>query len=446
MNKISLIIKREYLTRVKKKSFIIMSIVGPILMAALIIVPVWLAQIEDEEEKIIAVIDSSSVFTNTIPDTKYLKFIFLENTTVHKVKEQFSETGYYALLYIPHIIFSNPKGIQLFSYKQPSLGVKMHISNAIEKEIERLKLKASGIDEDILKSIKTNVRILTYKWTAEGREEQSFTELAMIVGLVSGILIYMFIFMYGAQVMRGVIEEKTSRIVEVIVSSVRPFQLMMGKIVGVAMVGLTQFLLWIVFTFIIVTAVQAIFFSSPSLFPDEQAPTQNILSSSSFQNAQSIDDEKIDEIKDMLSSIKNIDFKVILGSFLFFFLGGYLLYASCFAAIGSAVDSEADTQQFMIPITIPLILAIVMIQSIIQNPDSQLSFWFSIIPFTSPIIMMVRIPFGVPYSEIALSMILLILTFIATTWLAGKIYRTGILMYGKKINYKELWKWIRYKS
>ena len=271
----------------------------------------------------------------------------------------------------------------------------------------------------------------------------------MIIGYLSGFLIYLFIFMFGAQVMRGVIEEKTSRIIEVIISSVKPFQLMMGKIIGIAFVGLTQFLLWVILTIMIVTGVKS------AVFPEKdasqiKAQTELISTAGSMQNIQGIDavdaEQSMSEIENIFGSIENINFGIILGSFLFFFIGGYLLYAALFAAIGSAVDSEADTQQFMLPITIPLILSIIVMMNAIQTPDSPIAFWFSIIPFTSPVIMMVRIPFGVPYWQLFLSMGLLIITFIGATWVAAKIYRTGILMYGKKTTYKELWKWLRYKS
>jgi ABC-2 type transport system permease protein len=302
-----------------------------------------------------------------------------------------------------------------------------------------------------LKNIRTDVKITTYKTDEGGAEQKSYTEVTMVVGLVSSIMIYMFIFMFGAQVMRGVIEEKTNRIIEVIVSSVKPFQLMMGKIIGVALVGLTQFLLWIVFTFIIITAVQTAF---PQQFKKTQAEQVKISGSSVAlpndaapvaQNSISADtgNEKVNEIFEAFSSI---NLPVMIMSFFFYFLFGYLLYGALFAAIGSAVDNETDTQQFMLPVTVPLILSIVVAQTVIQNPESPLAFWMSMIPFTSPVIMMVRIPFGVPTWEIALSIGLLILGFLGTTWLAAKIYRTGILMYGKKSNYKELWKWIRYKG
>lgn len=448
MSKSALIIQREYLTRVKKKSFIIMTILGPILFAGLMVVPAWMASLEDTEEKTIAVIDESNVFTEIIPETEYIKFDYLHDTSLDDAKEVFPESDYHAILFIPSNIFYNSGQVQLFSDKQPSLGTKMHISNSLRDLIEKYKLKAYKIPDinKILSSIKTNVNVQVIKWTADGEEKQTSHEVAMIVGYICGFLIYMFIFMFGSQVMRGVIEEKSSRIVEVIVSSVKPFQLMLGKILGVGLVGLTQFALWIILTFGIVTVIQSFVFPEIGN-PTMQVQTQELLESSgSMQQIEPLQEQSSEMVKEVFDSMKSINFGVMIGSFIFFFLGGFFLYGSLFAAVGGAVDSEADTQQFMLPITIPLILAIFVMLNAIQNPEGQIAFWFSMIPFTSPVVMLVRIPFGVPYYEIAISMVILVLTFIGTTWLAGKIYRTGILMYGKKVTYKELWKWIRFSS
>jgi ABC-2 type transport system permease protein len=255
--------------------------------------------------------------------------------------------------------------------------------------------------------------------------------------------------MFGAQVMRGVIEEKTNRIVEVIVSSVKPFQLMMGKITGIGLVGLTQFVLWVIFTGTIVTVGISTF--SPKMKPGsaaEQMMQSQAKGMTAMQLPNAADSTKVagEQSNEAISAIESIDFPVMIGMFIFFFLFGYLLYAALFAAVGSAVDSEADTQQFMIPITVPLILSIVLAQFVIQEPNGPVAFWFSIIPLTSPVIMMIRIPFGVPYYQIALSMSLLVAGFLGATWLAAKIYRTGILMYGKKVSYRELWKWLKYRN
>ena len=447
-SKILLILAREYLTRVKKKSFIIMTIIGPILFAGLIVGPAWFATIEDTEIRVIAVVDSSKLFIGKIPETEFLKFEYLENTNIDQVRSEFKETHYYAVLYIAHIITSTPSAVQLMSDRQPGLNIRMHIANALEKELEQQKLAAYDIDnlDNILAAIKTSVNIRTIIWQDDGGEKESHSELSMIMGYAGGFLIYFFIFLFGAQVMRGVIEEKSSRVVEIIVSSVRPFQLMLGKIAGIGLVGLTQFLLWVILSLVIVTLSQEIIFSNLTSPSSETVVAEDLFSSSSLQPSEPLPDERAEKIREIFSSISAINFGVMLGTFLFYFLGGYLLYASLFASIGSAVDNETDTQQFMLPVTIPLVLSIIVMMNAIMNPEGPIAFWFSMVPFTSPIIMMARIPFGVPLWEVLLSGALLIATFLFTTWLAGRIYRTGILMYGKKVNYRELWKWITYSA
>jgi len=441
--KILFILKREYLTRVKKKSFIVMTIIGPILMAALMIAPGLLAKYDNKKVKTIAVIDDSMIFYKSLPNSQYIKFDYIEHQTIDKFQKNFPNTDYYALLFIPKNILASEK-VQLFSDKQPGIDVKMQIINTLADNIEKIKLLKKNIDVDVLKSVKTDIKLDTIKWTDDGETEKTSTEISMVLSFVTGFLIYFFIFLYGAQVMRGVVEEKSNRIVEVIISSIKPFKLMMGKILGIALVGLTQFILWVILTFALVNISQMVFMSEPEYIQQEQA--QSILSTKQSTTQEIGKNINMQEVKDMLSVAKAIDWGVILSSFLFFFIGGYLLYASLFAAIGSAVDSEADTHQFMMPITIPLIISIVMLQSIITNPDGPIAFWGSIIPLTSPIIMMARIPFGVPYWQVFLSMGILVITFLLTTKLAAKIYRTGILMYGKKVNYRELWKWLRYKN
>lgn len=446
MSKISLIIQREYLSRVKKKTFVIMTILGPVLMAGLFVAP-FLIQTLGEEEKTIDVVDESNMFTGKFENSDEITFNYLHQS-IEKAKEEFETRGSDALLYIPKTELALPEKAIIYSDKPPSINVKSYISRVMKNQIESQKLQASGIDEETVKSIKSDVSLTTIKLKEGGTEEKTFTEVSMGVGFVLALIIYFFIFMFGAQVMRGVIEEKTNRIVEVIVSSVKPFQLMMGKIIGVAMVGLTQVLLWVVLTLAIVSVVQLAF---PETFSFDQGKAQmentnqliGAQSDEMQENMANLDEGMSNKVGEIINSI---NFGSILGSFIFFFLGGYLLYAALFAAIGGAVDNETDTQQFMLPITIPLIFAIIMAQYVIQEPNGALSFWLSIIPFTSPVIMMIRIPFGVPYFDLALSGVLLVLGFLATTWVAGKIYRTGILMYGSKIDYKTLLKWIRYGS
>ncbi|MFZ4522649.1 MAG: ABC transporter permease [Bacteroidales bacterium] len=456
MKKIFLIIQREYLTRVKKRSFIVMTILGPLLMAATIVVPIYLAT-RTNETKSVAVLDETGIFYEKFKDSDNIKFHYLVSD-ISTAKANFAKSDDHALLFIPKTEVTLPTNAIIYSEKSVSINVTSYIRNVMSKQIEELKLQARLRElqtdkkdpvsvDDILRSIKTSVDINTMKIGEDGKESKSYTEINMVLGMVSGILIYFFIFMFGAQVMRGVIEEKTSRIVEVIISSVKPFQLMMGKIIGVGLVGLTQFLLWVILTFGIVTVVTSVMTGKDM----KKSATEQMMQQKQGMNAavsQAIEsqNDSPDEMGGVMEAINSVNFPVMIGAFIFFFLVGYLLYAALFAAIGGAVDSEADTQQFMLPITIPLILSIVMAQFIIQDPDGPVAFWLSIFPLTSPVIMMIRIPFGVPYIQVILSMVLLLLGFLGTTWLAGKIYRTGILMYGKKISYKELWKWIRYKN
>ncbi len=457
MNKIFLIIQREYLTRVRKRSFIVMTILGPILMAATIVIPVYLAT-RTNETKTVAVLDESGVFAGKFKDTDHIKFHDVV-TDISTAKVSFAKSGDHALLYIPKTDVTLPSNALIYSGKNVNINVTSYVKDVMRKRVEELKLEAQlrGIQsagekpvsvDDILRSIKTTIDINTIKIGDDGKETKSFTEVSMILGMFAAILIYFFIFMFGSQVLRGVIEEKSNRIVEVIVSSVKPFQLMMGKIVGVGLVGLTQFLLWVVLTFGIVTIVTS------TLVPQEMKKTatdqvlkqQTGLSPEISTALNSAREENPQEgMGQVMEAIGTINFPLMIGAFLFYFIFGYLLYAALFAAIGGAVDNEADTQQFMFPITIPLILAIVMAQYVIQDPDGPVSFWLSIIPLTSPVIMMIRIAFEVSVFEVILSMVLLILGFLGTTWLAGKIYRTGILMYGKKVNYQEIWKWLRHR-
>jgi ABC-2 type transport system permease protein len=444
MNKIKLIIQREYLSRVKKRSFVVMTILGPILMAAMFVVPVYISTREGEIKKI-AILDETGIFRDKFTDTKTILFTEV-NTDIAILKSHLSDSGYYAVLHIPKTEAIIPSSAIVYSNKQASVMVTGAIKNTMQKEVERLKLEASGVDPAVIDSAKTKITLASFKIDEEGNEEKSYTEVSMVIGYVGGFLIYIFIFMYGSQVMRGVIEEKSNRIVEVILSSIKPFQLMMGKIIGIAMVGLTQFVLWILLTAALVTTFTAMTGASLS----EAGSAQMLMTENSRLAPSDVipDEDELDsdELQLVLEALSTINYGTILGFFLFFFIGGYLLYGALFAAIGAAVDNEADTQQFMLPITIPLILSIILIPYIINNPEGPLVFWASIIPITSPIAMMARIPFGVPYLDLILSVVLLSLGFLLTTWLAGRIYRAGILMYGKKVSYGDLWKWVSYKG
>ncbi len=439
MSKTLLILQREYLTRVRKKSFIIMTFLGPLLLAGIMVVPIWLASLSDIGQRRVAILDETGWFTGKFESGDNLVFDYVYGDFEYE-KTRVLNGDFDALLYIPLPELNIPVNAELFSQRQATMNMRSYVRNVMKTEVENRKLLASGIDPEVIKSSKTAINIITIRLSEGGVESKSYTEVEVGLAIFSGILIYFFIFLFGAQVMRGVIEEKTNRIIEVIISSVKPFQLMMGKITGVALVGLTQFLLWVVLTAIIYTIFVFIF------GPEKLGSSAEMLSpaGSIMQEQPQVITETGSNTAEIFEIINSINFEVMIFSFLFYFLGGYLLYASLFAAIGSAVDNEADTQQFMLPVSAPLILGIIASNFVVNNPDGPVAFWLSMVPLTSPIIMMVRIPFGVPYWELGLSMALLAAGFIFSTWLAAKIYRTGILMYGKKINYRELWKWLRY--
>lgn len=446
MKKIALIISREYMSRVKKKSFIIMTFLGPLLIGGMYAIAIWLAVNADEmnKKKNVYVIDESAQFKGHLRDSKSLSFQYV-NTNLEETKKSIEGDEDNYVLYIPNLA-KDLSGVQLYSTKQASISVVSYIEKEIESELKDKKLVENGISRDILKSLDMDVSLETIRLTDQG-EESGSAGASYGVGMLGSILIYLFIFLYGVQVMRGVIEEKNNRIVEVIISSVKPFQLMMGKIVGIALVGLTQFVLWVVLT----TSISGLVTQKLSKQLDTKmeqsgaiAPSQMGAggASSAFQKSA---DASGNDVSKIMDAINTINFPLLIGAFLFYFLCGYLLYAALFAAIGSAVDNESETQQFMFPVTIPLIFSFVLSSSaVVNNPDGPIAFWMSMIPLTSPIVMMVRIPFGVPTWQIICSMVLLIGGFIGTVWIAGKIYRTGILMYGKKVTFKEMFKWLRY--
>ena len=436
MNKIGLIIKREYLTRVKKRSFIIMTFLGPILIAAVYIIPILLALHADNEKRTIAVVDQSHWFERQFVSTENQTFIRLDDIDIDSTKKLVQQGFFDIALFIPETQLNIPSSAVVYSMKQVPLTVESHIKEVMKNEIQVQKLLAAGVDPDILESIKTNINLSVIRMDEEGGEKETFTEIQFILGLILAVLIYMFIMLFGGQVMQGVTEEKSSRIVEVIVSSVRPFQLMMGKIIGVSLVALTQFVMWILLTGAIYVGFSAaVGITHPDAISQGTVMTQEISSTNIMDN---------EAVQDVLNVVHSIDFGTIIVSFIVFFLLGYLLYATMFAAIGSLVDNNTDSQQFTLPVTVPLIIAIISAIYIVNDPDGSLAVWLSMIPFTSPVVMMVRIPFGVPIWQVVISVVLLAGTFVGMTWVAAKIYRTGILMYGKKPTYKEIFKWLKY--
>ncbi|MBP1667811.1 MAG: family transporter protein [Bacteroidetes bacterium] len=459
MNKIGLIIAREYITRVRKKSFILMTFLGPVLFAALMILPGMLTTMEDTDKSTIAVVeqdsygrplpDSLQFFRDVIPDKENMKFVYLNNMRLQDVLKTYDADAYDGILFLSQDIISAGRetSVDFYYRKPPSLGMELHISKSLEKHIFDNKLIVNKIPVNAIQSFETKVNLKRIDWKNWQKGGEDATDIKRFLGYICGFLIYLFIFMFGAQVMRGVLEEKTSRIIEVIISSVKPFQLMLGKIIGIGLTGLTQFLAWIILTFAIAGITQQVFMPGSIKAVTEQAAPGNVMDAGTH-TVQSFDSPQTESaIRDVFRQLRQVNFALVIGAFIFFFIGGYILYGSLFAAIGAASDNETDTQQFMFPISIPLIVGLLVMINTFLNPSGKLAVWFSIIPFTSPIVMMARIPFGVPpVGQILASVLLLILTFLFTTWLAAKIYRTGILMYGKKTSYREMWKWIRYKN
>jgi ABC-2 type transport system permease protein len=430
MNKVWLIMQREFLNRVQKKSFLIATIVLPLIFPAIMAVLVYISvqQKKNAQKDVIQYVDESGIFK---PDTA--KFVFRKFAgNLNEAKADFEKTENLGLLYIPKLDLAKPEGFALYTKVNPSPTDVNNLEEMLQNQIKDLKMQKFNIDKKILDSLKTSVSIETVKISEDGQEKSSNSRVTFFVGMACGILMYMFIFIYGAQIMQGIIEEKTSKVVEVIVSSVRPFQLMMGKIVGLASVGLLQFLIWIVLISTLSTLVLGYFGLE---MPQQQMAQQ-------YQQA-----AQTPGAMEFYKVWNQIPFSYIIPVFLFYFLGGYLLYGALFAAVGSAVDSPAEAQQFMFPITLPMLISYFgLFTFILDDPHGPISVWLSIIPLTSPIAMMGRVAFGVPVWQLVLSQIFLVGGFVFTTWMAGRIYRIGILMHGTKVNYKVLAKWFMMKG
>ncbi len=446
MGKIGLITWREYITRVRKKSFLIMTILAPLLIALFYGIIIFLAvndSIGQETDKIL-VYDESHLVEGKLFSDDRLEFSYTTDWE-HRSNDSLSESVYSGRIYIPDTFgLYNTRGVVYESENSLSVETKERINNRIEKAVEDQKMVQLGVSESAMDSLKTHVSLKALTLSEEGEAKSSSTELNTVIGMGASFVIYFFIFLYGVQVMKGVIEEKTNRIVEVIVSSVKPFELMMGKVFGLAMVGLTQILIWIIFSGILMSVISFAVFGSQV---GDIADAAQVGSLSAEQMAQF---GMNDMIGNIISGFMSLNIPFIMTSFIVYFLGGYLMYSALFAAVGAAVDAETDTQQFMLPITLPLVFSIALSTSVVlRDPNGTLSFWLSIIPLTSPIVMMVRAPFlnlETQWWEVLLSVGLLIGSFCFTIWMAGKIYRTGILMYGKKATYKELFKWLFYKG
>lgn len=431
MNKIKLVIKREYLYRVRKKSFILLTFLTPLLMVGMIFLPLWLASFKGEKMNI-AIIDQTGKYAPLFKNTdNYIFHNANQSLDAYRASEN---KELFAVLSITGDLLVDPGAAALYSEKQIPGDLSLLVNQTLTKQIERDKLASFKIPDlqSIIEKSRVNFNISTYKWSKDGKESSSSTAIAQFIGLISTFAIYMFIMLYGSMVMQGVTEEKTNRIVEIMVSSVRPIDLMIGKIIGVGLVGITQIFLWGI--------LLTVFSSIGSLFFNGGIDRSEIQSIISIQENISLQDEF-----GWLNLLQSFNFGEIALFFILFFIGGYLLYASVFAAIGSAVNTSEDSQQFMAPITILLMFALYAGIYGTNNPDGPLAFWCSMIPFTSPIVMLMRIPYEIPLWEKMISVILLYATAFCLTWVSAKIYRIGILMYGKKPDLKEIVKWITFK-
>ncbi len=443
MNKIWLIIQREFLNRVQKKSFLITTILVPLIFPAIIggLAYVAIKDAESAKADVVHVLDESKNFT--FEDSK--RFIFIPiDQTLEGAKKIYNATNDFALLYIPDFDINKPEGVLLYTKENPSIDKVGDLESLIETRIHDLKLQEYKIDAATLKSLRPQVSLKQFSLTDTGEEKSSNSGILYGLGFGLGILIYMFVLIYGIQIMQGVIDEKTSKIVEVIVSSVKPFQLMLGKILGIASVGLLQFTIWIILITVLSSGTLAYFGLK---MPQKQMMEQMTQQMDKDPEMKEAMDQQNSKVGELLGNLSEIPFAKIAFVFVFYFLGGYLLYGALFAAVGSAVDSQQEAQQFQFPVTLPLLIGYMgLFMFILRDPHGSASFWLSVIPFTSPVAMVGRIAFGVPGWELALSMILLIGGFLLTTWIAGRIYRVGILMTGTKVSYKVLAKWFMMKS
>ena len=451
MRNINTIISREYLTRVKKKSFLLTTFLVPVLFAAMCILPSVIMFMAKDEGKKFAVVDQSGLVLPYLENSDAVTFEDYSAESPDSMKVKFEELGLDALVVIsPLDTVARTVAVASYSEKPMSVEMKERIASRASEAVEdyRISLYEMGDLKQIMEDVKADVSVATYTIGDEGEEKITSSEVYMMISMILSIIIYMFIAMFSGMVMQSVIEEKASRVVEVLVSSVKATELMFGKIIGVACVALTQFMLWIILTVVLVGGF-SLFVGFDSLMGDP-AQTEQMMEMTAQMGG--VDVAEMTEtmaqeegLGAVISTLKDINWVQMIVAFVVYFALGYLLYASFFAAIGSAVENEADTNQLQMPVTIPLILAFFVALYAFNAPDSQIVWWGSMIPFTSPIVMLARIPFGVPAWELALSVVLLVATFLACGWASAKIYRIGILMFGKKTTFKDLWKWLKQK-
>ncbi len=444
MDKIWLIIQREFLNRVQKKSFLIATILIPLIFPAIIAVLIYvmIQQKENAESQVVRIFDRSEKIA--LENTKQFSFAVVAGD-FDQAKKDFQASKDFALLFVPEFEIDNPAGFILYTRENPSITKIESLESLVETRIRDLKLEQFNIDKEILKNLKTDVSLQAINITESGEEKKSNSGILYGIGFSLGVLIYIFIFVYGSQTMQAIIEEKTSKVVEVLVSSVRPFQLMMGKVIGIASVGLLQFLIWIILISVVTSGVLGMFGLK---MPQQQAMEQVAQQMNDPEVAEQMEKmQRENPMGRVMEGFSEIPLGYIAVVFVFYFLGGYLLYGAFFAAVGSAVDSVQESQQFMFPITIPLVIAYMgLFMFILDDPHGPISFWFSVIPLTSPIAMVGRLAFGVPVWQLLLSMVLLVAGFVLTIWVAGRIYRVGILMHGTKVSYKVLVRWFLQKG
>jgi ABC-2 type transport system permease protein len=440
MKKVWLIIQREFITRVRKKSFLIVTIVVPLIIPAIIggLFMIMMKEMESAKPDTVMVVDESLVFNlDSAKNTKRFLFVPLQ-TSLERAKTVYTETKDFALLYIPKFDINKPEGIALYTQENQSIEKIGDLVRILEERVRDLKLEQYKIDKEVLKNLRTDIRLKQINLSKTGEEKSSNAMLKNGLGFILGIMIYIFVLVYGIQIMQGVIDEKTSKVVEVIVSSVKPFQLMLGKILGIAGVGVLQFLIWIVLTFTLSSAVLTYL----GLKMPQKQMMEQVTKKMQDENMKQTINQPNSELKEFFDHMGEIPVLKIASVFLFYFLGGYLLYGALFAAVGSAVESMQESQQFQFPITVPLLIGYLgLFMFILRDPHGPVSFWLSIIPFTSPVAMVGRIAFDVPTWQLILSMAILVGGFIFTTWLAGRIYRVGILMTGAKVSWKVMAKW-----
>lgn len=443
---IGIIIRREYLNRVKKKSFIILTFLAPVLFAAMCILPSVIMMGAKEEAKKVAVIDASGIVMPSLENTETVTYVDCPGADLETMKADLKEGDYDAVLSISELDTVNKTFTSdVFSIKPLGLDMTENISNQINSALQNYKISSYDIEglEDIMKDVKSKVKLRSYTLNDAGEETISESGVFMGVSMVLGMIIYMFIAIFSGMVMSSVIEEKSSRVVEVLISSVKATELLFGKIISVALVAITQFMLWIGLTLAIIGVVSAV--AGPELFGSADTEQIAQMSGMSADQMAAITEAASDSdgLATVLSTVRTMPLGEIVICFIIYFVFGYMLYASLFAAIGSAGESENDTQQLQIPITIPLLIGFFIAIYAFKAPDSSIVFWGSMIPFTSPIVMLARLPFTVPLWEVILSIVLLVATFALCAWLASKIYKVGILMYGKKSTWKDLWKWLK---